>query len=89
MADTFKIEIFSPEGKVHETEARSLVAPAALGYMGVLANHAPLLTTLAPGVITIRSANDSVSKFDSNGGGFMEVSKNRAVLLVDAVKPRI
>jgi F-type H+-transporting ATPase subunit epsilon len=87
MGASFQVEILSPEGKICETTAQSLVAPAALGYMGILANHAPIITSLVPGEITVRSADGKALAFRSRGGGFMEVSHNKAVLLVDRIEP--
>jgi F-type H+-transporting ATPase subunit epsilon len=87
MGASFQVEILSPDGKICQTAAQSLVAPAALGYMGILANHAPIITSLVPGNITVRSADGAALSFRSMGGGFMEVSRNKVVLLVDRMEP--
>ena len=85
---TFNVSILAPEGKIFEGPAQSLVAPASLGYVGILAHHAPFITTLGRGNITIRDAAGRTTAFDCRGKGFLEVSQNKAVLLVDSAEPR-
>jgi F-type H+-transporting ATPase subunit epsilon len=82
VAKSFNVSIIAPDRKVYEGAAQSLVVPAGLGYLGVLADHAPLLTTLTRGRITIRDSAGKTAVFDCAGDGFMRVSRNRAVLLV-------
>lgn len=86
MAPTFRVKILSPDKKIFEGEAQSLVAPATQGYVGILAHHAPFMTTLGPGKITIRNAEGQTTAFDCNGSGFLEVLKNNALLLVDSAQ---
>jgi F-type H+-transporting ATPase subunit epsilon len=52
MAKTFKVSIVTAEQVLLETEAVSLSLPGIAGYLGILANHAPLVTALVPGVMT-------------------------------------
>ena len=87
MPKSFRIDILTPENKVYEGEIESLVAPAASGYLGILADHAPLMATLASGKITVKEPSGKMIIFSSRGGGFLEVSKNKATLLADAVEP--
>jgi len=54
MASTFHVRLLTPEREVFSGEAQHLYARGSLGYLGVLANHAPLLTSLEPGVMSIR-----------------------------------
>ena len=88
MAAEFHIHIITPDKDIYEGQIQSLVAPAALGYTGILANHAPYVTTLSPGKITFRDIAGKTSTFDSKGSGYLEVSDNKAVLLVDSAEPR-
>ena len=85
MDKIFQLEILTPGKTVFTGTVESLVAPGALGYLGVLANHAPLVTTLVPGKITFRNPSGSVQTLQSTGGGFLDVAHNRAVILADAV----
>jgi F-type H+-transporting ATPase subunit epsilon len=82
----FDISIVSPEGTLYESPAASLVVPAELGYMGILANHAPAMASLAPGRITVREPGGAIAAFSNLGRGFIEVKRNRATLLVERVE---
>ena len=80
---TFAFEVVTPERVVFTGAVTTAVAPAAYGYLGILANHAPLLVTLAPGNITCRSAGGMLTTLRCEGGGFLEVRDNRVVALAD------
>ncbi len=90
MAKTFKVTITTAEQLLLETEAVSLQLPGLAGYLGVLANHAPLVTALVPGVMTLRhddsGAAGSVSVF-SVTNGFVEIAQNAVSVMVDACEP--
>jgi F-type H+-transporting ATPase subunit epsilon len=86
MALTFHITLLTPERAVYEGEAVHLLAPGREGYLGVLAHHAPLLTSLKPGTLAVRTP-DGVEHVFRTPGGFLEVSDNRAVVLADACEP--
>ena len=83
MEHSFYVDIISPEKKVFEGEISSLVVPAELGYLGVLANHAPLVANLVPGKISFRKASGEQTVIRSQGKGFLEVLKNKVVLLLE------
>ena len=61
------------------------MAPGALGYLGILTDHAPLVTTLVPGNVVVRDSSGATTIFRSTGGGLLEVRKNKVVLLLDEV----
>ncbi|KKM10784.1 ATP synthase F0F1 subunit epsilon [Clostridiales bacterium PH28_bin88] len=85
MADKIiTMEVVSPERLVLREEVDSLVVPAAQGYLGVLPDHAPLVTGLKPGVVKYR-VNGEVKRM-AVSGGFMEVKDNKAVLLADTAE---
>ena len=75
----------SPERILFEDEIRSLIVPGSEGYLGVLANHAPLIATLKVGKITIKDESN-VEKIMAISGGFIEVSNNTATILADTVE---
>ncbi len=86
MADkTFTLEILTPHRKVFTGSVSSLVAPGAFGYLGVLANHAPLVATLAPGKVTYRDPEGRATALQSSGTGLLEVHHNRVTLLADEI----
>lgn len=90
MAKTFKVTITTAEQLLLETDAVSLQLPGIAGYLGILASHAPLVTALVPGVMTLRTDDSgsagSVSVF-AVSNGFVEVARNEVSVMVDACEP--
>jgi len=82
----YSINIKTPQKSVFEGKAASLVAPTESGYVGILANHAPFITTLVPGKITLRDDSGTTLTFKSGGSGLLEVLKNNAALFLDSVE---
>ena len=85
MPESFELTVLTPARAVLEEPVESIVAPGSEGYLGVLAHHAPLLTALVPGKLTVKSARESVRIY-ALSGGFLEVSDNHAVILADALE---
>jgi len=85
MAVSFHIRLLTPEATVREGEIVSLQAPGSEGFLGVWAHHAPLITALRPGPLTLRTSDGRKTVF-AVSGGFLEISKNQATVLADAVE---
>ena len=85
MAHTFTLAILTPEKTVFEGEVEYVQVPGTEGYLGVLANHAALVTALAAGTLTVRHAGGREEVWQVEGG-FFEVSNNRATVLADSVR---
>ncbi len=85
MEKSFTLEIRTPDRAVFKGSVASLVAPGALGYLGILANHASLVTTLTPGKIIFRDETGRPSTLQSRGEGFLEVHQNQVILLADEI----
>jgi F-type H+-transporting ATPase subunit epsilon len=85
MARTFHLEIVTPDRALLSEEVVSIIAPGVEGYLGVLANHAPLVTELNVGVLRIRYPDDTEENV-AVSGGFMEVANNRVLVLADAAE---
>jgi len=66
-----RVVVISPEQSVFDGEADQVVAPAFDGEVGILPRHAPFMTLLGKGVMTVRRGNTS-SRFDI-AGGFLQV----------------
>lgn len=84
MPALFHLTILSIDRKIFDGDLQSLIAPGEIGYLGVLANHAPLITNLVPGKITLKDASGNITGLDSRTAGFLEVSDNKAMILLDA-----
>ncbi len=85
MAETFHLSVLTPERPVIDEDVVSIIAPGSLGYLGVLAHHAPLITSLSPGKLSVRESADTVRVY-AVSGGFLEVSDNKATILADTVE---
>lgn len=85
MADlAFDIKVVTPDGVALEAKTISVVAPAALGYLGILKNHAPMVTSLGKGKLTYKDEAGEAKTLKIEGG-FLEVQKNRVLVLTDKV----
>ena len=81
----FKLTAATPEKIVFEQDATSVVAPGMLGYLGILTDHAPLITPLIPGRLEVKEPGGKVLDFFVSGG-FLEVSNNVVTILADAIE---
>ncbi|MEE8403767.1 MAG: ATP synthase F1 subunit epsilon [candidate division Zixibacteria bacterium] len=81
----FQLSIVTPEKVIFDGEVVSLLVPGMEGYLGILSNHAPLITALQPGRIEFQDDQDKIQVF-SVSGGFVEVSGNKATLLADTAE---
>lgn len=82
----FKLSIYTPEKTVFKGNAVSLVVPAEKGYLGVLANHAPLIASLKYGNIIIKKNSGETITVAASEKGFLEVYKNEATILLTSSK---
>jgi F-type H+-transporting ATPase subunit epsilon len=82
VSKSFRLQIVTPERTVYEGEVTSLTLPALDGEMGVLANHAPMVTAVDMGPVKVVEADgDVLDMFVSDG--FFEVAGGQARLLAD------
>jgi F-type H+-transporting ATPase subunit epsilon len=84
MADTFQLEIVTPEKKVVDTAAEEIQIPGKNGYLGVLPGHAPLITELAVGEVTFRSA--AKEERLAVAWGFAEVLPDKVTILAETAE---
>lgn len=83
MDKEFRLQVFTQESKVFDELVTSIIVPASDGYLGVLADHAPLVTTLGSGTLTVRTK--TAERHAELSGGFMEVANNVATILADSL----
>jgi F-type H+-transporting ATPase subunit epsilon len=86
MADTFQLEIVTPEKKVVATAAEEVQIPGKGGYLGILPGHAPLITELAVGEITFRDASGSNEQRLAVAWGFAEVLPDKVTILAETAE---
>jgi F-type H+-transporting ATPase subunit epsilon len=85
MATNFMLQIVTPERVLLEREVASIVVPAYDGYLGVMANHAPLVAELKIGAIAATNP-DGERQLLAVTGGILAVSDNVATVLADAAE---
>ncbi len=83
MAKSFKVVIVTPDKTAFEGEAVAATIPGLAGYIGVWANHAPLVGAVAPGLVTLKVDDAGSERYFSVGTGFVEISDNVVNLMTD------
>jgi F-type H+-transporting ATPase subunit epsilon len=82
MADTIHVDIVSAEGEIFTGEASMVFVPGSQGELGIYPRHAPLLTTLKPGVVRIQKEGQDEQAFYV-GGGMLEIQPHLVTVLAD------
>ncbi len=82
---TIKFEIVTPERVVLKQEALQVTVPTTSGEITILPDHIPLVSILQPGVIEVKRA-DNIVEIMSVSGGFIEVLKDKIVILADTAE---
>jgi F-type H+-transporting ATPase subunit epsilon len=80
----FKVEILTPEGEVFNDEVEMVSTKTSVGSIGLLANHQPLLAMLDPTELRLYKSESDVIRF-AQGEGFLQISGEHALVLVDEV----
>jgi F-type H+-transporting ATPase subunit epsilon len=81
----FTLTIVTPEKIFYEGDVSSLILPGGEGYLGVLTDHAPLITSIKPGKLTVRDKEQKMMTM-AVSFGFFEITSNHATLLVDSAE---
>jgi F-type H+-transporting ATPase subunit epsilon len=84
MADTFQLEIVTPERLVVKDSAEEMQIPGKNGYLGILAGHAPLITELTVGEISYVA--QGYTERLAVAWGFAEVLPNRVTILAETAE---
>lgn len=83
MAEAFPFELVSPEKLLVSGDVSSVLVPGTEGYFEVLANHAPFMSTIMPGVVEVKMADGKLDKYIVYGG-FADVSPNGVSILAES-----
>lgn len=78
----FKFDLVSPERLLISEEVEAVVIPGTEGEMTVMANHAPVMTTIKPGVVTVKPAGGADQRFVVFGG-FADILPSGCTLLAE------
>jgi F-type H+-transporting ATPase subunit epsilon len=78
----FQVEVLTPEGEVFNDEVEMLATRTAVGSIGVLAHHQPLLAMLDPTELRLYRTESDIVRF-AQGEGYLQVAENRALVLVE------
>jgi F-type H+-transporting ATPase subunit epsilon len=87
MANAFDFELVSPERLLLSEKVTEVVIPATLGEMTVLANHAPTMTTIKAGVLSVKLVSGEVKKYVVFGG-FADILPTGCTLLAESAVPQ-
>jgi F-type H+-transporting ATPase subunit epsilon len=82
----FPAEVLTPEGEVFNEEIEMLSTYTALGSIGVLANHEPVLALLEPTELRLYRSEDEIVRF-AQAEGYLQFAENRALVLVEEAIP--
>ena len=85
MANLINFEIVTPEKTIIKEKVISVTVPTTEGEITVLAHHIPIVSILKPGIITVRKEDASIDIM-SVSGGFIEVLKNKIVIMADTAE---
>lgn len=80
---TLHVNIVSAEQSIFSGEAEMVVAPGETGELGILPNHAPLLTRIKPGTIKVKLAGQEQEEIIYVSGGILEVQPKALTILAD------
>jgi len=82
----FQVEVLTPEGEVFNDEVEMVSTKTAVGSIGLLANHQPLLAMLDPTELRLYKSESDVVRY-AQGEGFLQIAGTHALVLVDEVFP--
>ena len=84
--DKFIAEVLTPEGEVFNDEVEMVSTRTAVGSIGILAHHAPLLAMLDPAELRIYKSDSEVCTF-AQAEGYLQMMNNHAIVLVEEAHP--
>jgi F-type H+-transporting ATPase subunit epsilon len=78
------LEIVTSDRTVYDGPVDMVTVPGGGGEMGILPNHAPVLSTLRPGELRVKVGGDT--QLFAIGGGFVDIHNNRVIILADSAE---
>ncbi|HEY3330301.1 MAG TPA: ATP synthase F1 subunit epsilon [Capsulimonadaceae bacterium] len=86
MANTYTLEVVTPERVLLSAEVVETIAPGSEGYLGILAGHMALMTALNPGEVRVKFADGRTTSQIVISGGFLEVARAKTTILADSAE---
>jgi len=83
---TIQFDLVSPEKKLASLEVSEIQIPGSDGDLTAMAEHAPLLTTLRPGLLSVKTGSDLMEYIVT--GGFVEISGTNVSVLAEEALPK-
>jgi F-type H+-transporting ATPase subunit epsilon len=83
MANTVHIDVVSAEASIFAGEAEFIVVPASAGEVGIFPHHAPMVTSIKPGALRIKTADNAEETLIFISGGLLEVQPGLITVLAD------
>lgn len=83
MAESYKFELVSPERLLVSEDVESVVIPGTEGEMTVMADHAPVMSTVQPGVVTVKPVSGAEQRYVVFGG-FADILPRTCTLLAES-----
>jgi len=80
--EKFQVEVLTPEGEVFNDEVEMVSTRTAVGSIGILAHHQPLLGILDPTELRLYRSENDIVRF-AQGEGYVQVAENRVLILVE------
>ena len=82
------LEILTPDKKVFEGEATSVTLPGTMGFFEILNHHAPIISTLEDGKVTVRGSGSGKEEVYFIQGGVVECNHNKVVVLAEGISQK-
>jgi F-type H+-transporting ATPase subunit epsilon len=83
---TLSVEVLTPEGEVFEGDVVQVSTRTAVGEIGILANHVPVLAALEPTELRLHISDSQIERY-AQAHGWLQVFANQALLLVEEAIP--
>ncbi len=84
--EKFPVEVLTPEGEVFNDEIEMLTTRTAVGSIGILANHEPVLALLEPTELRLYRSETDIVRYKQDEG-YLQFAENRALLLLKEATP--
>jgi F-type H+-transporting ATPase subunit epsilon len=80
------VEVLTPEGEVFSGDVKQVSTRTAVGEIGILANHVPILAALEPTELRLHLSDSEIERY-AQAHGWLQVFANHALLLVEEAVP--